>query len=387
MTKTTALPLLSLLTAFAVQACAAPTADDVSSDPMTPNAEIANAETSSPAASLAGRYGERPSTMTAGVEQPADGQVNAGGDVHAQLFVESRKQTYDVVDYSFGVKSNVDPMSGVLGGTKVSASLDFEALNLAVLKKAGVTSFSKDLLGNEPLGRIVLRQRDADGRFVDVAAFGGAKVTGVSSNANAEGLSENVVIHMTSLSIIQGKSVLTIDLLKGESTWAGTSPCGTSVGQIGPYMQTSSAMTVLAKDAKRVDLIDVAVSSTSYDPLSKGTFQGAMPHLDGIAVESAFETSSMCAAFMAAQGKPIASVRLGVVTSSSTMKAQETTSWEACTAFVEGVSFSSRFDTMGQRIELGAAGLIRTDRDAMGTTQVGWSFAKNAPIATCSETF
>jgi hypothetical protein len=392
MTKTTALPLLSLFAAFAVQACAAPTADDVSSDPMTPaNEATAAAKTDDgPAMALAGKFGESSKTMSAGIEQPAAGQVNAGEEVHAQLFIESRKQTYDVLDYSFGIASNAQV--GDAFGTKLAAPPSLSDLNLTVVNKAGVPSLARDVFNGKPIGVVVLRQRDALGKYVDVAKFDGAVVTNVLANASGDIPSESVAIHMQAMRVQQGLAWVSVNAATGETTCSTSCPCEATAGQIGPYVQTTSSMIAVMKGSKRVESLAVSVSTPAIQDPYSGMTKG-MPQLDGMSVTSAFEISGMCAVYHAAKGTALASVKLGVA-AYSTKEPRESTSWEACFATVKNVSFSSRFDSMAQNIDLGAAGLMRTDREwspvtslLTSSTTYGWSFAKNASIAACGETF
>lgn len=142
----------------------------------------------------------------------------------------------------------------------------------------------------------------------------------------------------------------------------------------------------IAKGAKRVDAISVSVSNAGVqDPYGMAA---GKPQLDGIAMTSAFESSGMCAVYHAAKGNMLPSVKLGVGAPSS-KEPRESISWDACVGYVKSVSFRSRFDAMEQNIELDAGGLVRVDREwstltgALSTSTTGWSFVKNAPIASC----
>lgn len=391
----TSLSLLAVVAAFASQACAAPSSDDVSSDPMTPNAPAAaSANETAKAFDLAGSFGERPATMSAGIEQPAIGQANIGEEIHAQLFVESRKQTYDVLDYSFGAWNEGD-ISGSAVGAKAASSAKLSDLSLRVQKKAGLPSFTQDLFTGKPIGTVTLRQRDANGKYIDVATFEGSAVVNVTAKPNGSELpSETVTMHMMAMRVVQGTSSVRIDAISGETSCfaaSGACPCDGSAGQIGPYVQTSSTAIPIAKGAKRVDSIAVGVSNAVVmDP-----YAGMMmskPQLDGIAVTSAFETSGMCAVYHAGKGNMLPTVKLGVG-APTTKEPRESTSWDSCATLVKTVTFSSRYDSMQQDITFTAGGLVRTDREWAATTgaltssTTGWSFVNNAPIAACSEVF
>ena len=390
----TSLSLLAVVAAFAAQACAAPSSDDVSSDPMTPNAAPATpANESSKAFDLAGSFGERPATMSAGIEQPAIGQANAGEEIHAQLFVESRKQTYDVLDYSFGVASDAD-LSGAAGTAKVAAVAKLSDLNLRVQKKAGLPSFTQDLFSGKPIGVVTLRQRDAYGKYVDVAMFEGTAVVNVVASPNGSDLpSESVTMHMSAMRVIQGTSYVKVDAMTSVTSCSsslGGCPCDGASGQLGPYVQTASTTIPIVKGAKRVDGLFVSVSNAVVQDPYAG-MQMTKPQLDGIGVTSAFETSGMCAVYHAGQGNLLPSVKLGVGVPTATKEPRESTSWDSCATHVKSVSFSSRYDSMQQDITLDAAGLVRVDREWSATTgaltssTTGWSFVKNAPIASCTE--
>jgi hypothetical protein len=99
--------------------------------------------------------------------------------------------------------------------------------------------------------------------------------------------------------------------------------------------------------------------------------------------------------YLAGNGRSVADVRVGIagpVQPDGT--ALEATTWDACGVAVHAVGFSgSAGEMVREHVELDGIGLLRTDRNfdpitgvyVKGDTTTGWSFARNAPIASCSD--
>jgi hypothetical protein len=368
-----------MFAAFALQACAAPT-DDVSSDRTTgangDESSVTQGDESADtqASFLAGAYGDDSHTRVAGVDA-SDGAVRADNTTNAKLFIVSRNVSYDLLSFDFSVARGDEVPTGT---SEISASKpQLSQLTIVVAPGSPLPSLSKDVFGGK-IGDVIVRQKDAaSGKFVDVAKFTAATVTSASMSAGGDRPVEQFTLAMRALTVFAGKGWGKIDLVEG-TTCSDPCPCETAGGQIGPYVFTQSSTTPIAKEAKRVDSLQVGVRSSLSEPA-----------LDGIVVSRTFETSGMCAMIAAGKSKRIPSVHFGVGEASSSLPV-ESTSWDACYATVQSVSFSSRWDSVGETMIFDAAGLVRSDRTFDGATWSspttnGWSFASNTAITSCSE--
>ncbi len=389
--RTFLLPLVSIA-ALATQACAAPAGEPSSEDaPGAAEIHAPAAESDGDALAIAGSAGEiAPSGVAATLAAIGGARAGASNpDVVGQLVVPSRKATYDLYAYDLGI----DAGTTIATGAGASAALPtVRPLTVLVEPKAGAPSLAAEVFGAGSLGDVTLMRRDPSGKWVELAKLRGASVTTAKTTVAGSTTAEQYAIGMTSLTVSSGASSVTVDLVKGSATCAAPCPCGTqSDAKLGPYVQATDPTWTIAKGAARVDAIDVAVSTVTPPPDARDV-KIPRPQLDGLSFAGPFETSGMCAVLDAAKGAHASSVKLGVAAAPAPGgAARESTSWDACLAAVKSVAISSAWNGAYETIDLGAGGLVRTDRtfDAYGkelsSKTSGWSFVTNMPLASCSE--
>lgn len=378
MTKTS-LPVLAILAAFAVQACAAPTSDDASSDPMT-NAESAveqaRGETNE-ASKLSGAFGTpSEATTLAGAGAAVGGEMKAGHAYPATLFVKSKNVTYDVVAYDFGIEGARADMTGA---TRSFAPASLMPLSIVIAHDGSLPSLAQDALSGVSIGEIVLSQLDASGKPVELARFDGATVLAAHTAVGGDVPHESVAFGMKSMRVSKAGNWVKFDATTGEATTSSSLLCG---DRLGAYTQSLQSSLPIAKGSTRIDAIQVGVSN---DPMGRAS-------LDTLGFSGALETGGLCSITYAARASAIPTVRLGVAAASqtSTTGPREAITWEACRAAVANVRFSTRWDGTTEAVQLSAAGLVRTDRSwswdgKVTETTNGWSFVTDAKIASCGD--
>jgi len=303
--------------------------------------------------------------------------------------------TYDVLELDFGVDAP-SAIGTATGGASASKPV-LRPLEVVVRPNPSSALLAQDLTGAVHLSKLVLQRVAADGTATDLAQLDKPVVTRMLTAAGAD-TRESYEIQTATLTLKEKGASVTIDLVAGKTTCtaAGGCPCvANNPGQLGPYTQ-SGPLGVVAKGNTRVDHLGVELHNEVVATSGTSALTSSKAVLDGISFDAALETSGLCAMYYAGTGIHVTDVHLGVAAPTQAKGTpNESTTWDACLATVVGIGFSSSSATepVREHVKLGAAGLVRTDRTFDPITGVqtgkdlvtGWSFAKNAPIASCSE--
>ncbi|MBS2018274.1 MAG: hypothetical protein JST00_35720 [Deltaproteobacteria bacterium] len=339
--------------------------------------------TQSPAELLAGQAG----TPTAPVQGYAPAQTITSG--RATLVVDGT--SYDLLSYSFGVSRAAEA-----GVTREAARPELASLHVLVRPSAKEAVLRKAVLDRRPLEtvKIVLFPNvDAGVKQVpiELAVFGTSFVESMGTAAGGS-TTESYALAASKVTVAYAGASATVDALTGTATAVG---CG-SPASLPTYSQANAgelATYPLLPGATRLDGVSVGITSPSADP-SKG---GGMstPKLEGIYLGGNLERGGVCGFYYAASSAMLETAKFGVagaIGATTGKKPYESISWTACKGGVDSVQIASGGEGAPiEVIQLGAAGLLRTDRTLDAKTgkltesSTGWSFANHGSIASCAE--
>lgn len=372
-------------------ACAAPTEGAVG--PEAP----ATSQDGVPAEALAGSAGAPVGTPATGLE--GAGEIKVAADQEkgvAQLVVTdgATKTTYELLSYRFGVESPTS-LSATTGGAGVGKPT-LSDLRVTVRPSPSGKVLRANALAGRPLSMQIVRA-GVKGGVVEVASFDTARVKTVETSA-ASKAEETYAIAMGKMSLSHGGAKVSVDVINGtsscEGALGGACPCDSGAAvKMGPFVQAPDPTWAIAKDATRIDQVDVELHNASTIGSATGGASLGKAVLDGITFSRSLETKGLCAVYYAARGAHSPDLKIGVASSTTTSTTlNESITWNACGATFTGVELESSGTETRASFSMIAGGLVRTDRSfddvtfkLLSESKVGWSFTSNMPIASCRE--
>ncbi len=373
------LPLFFGLTSLTAVACAAPagapgeraSVEEAGEADATGAAETADDDEI--ASKLSGHVGSNVAIGRGEALPEADGTMNA---TITELVVQPgpSETVYEVLSYSFGIdttdKSSLIPLSVTVRPVK-----------------PGPTQLMSRLVTGAHIDSLVLRQRDANTKLAgttDIAEFGLAFVSSMATGIqNGTMDSYSLAVGKVMVKLAGAKTGVSHDVVQNESV--GESICGKAAATLGPYVQADAAW-LLPKGSVRIDSASVAISNALAIGDKTGASTGKA-QLDHIEITSPMEQTGLCAFYYASRGDRVPTVRIDAATSGDKTGALVLDQrWEACGAFSTQVLFMGGTGQVPrQTIVLTAEGLVRTDfAGGKPASTFGWSFLRNASIASCS---